>query len=208
MSGLFLCSPHSLDTALLSTSLKMPFSLLLHLMNLGQQSLSCNSISTENSHQSNQSHLKQFEQELPQVGGGALPGLALAGDPVRPHLGRPGLLLGPLELGLVRAGEGDGVGGVVAGVRVRVGGRGTRTCEMNIFRSCKNIWCIVENIDLVLGTRGCVGGRRARGWRGAAARGRWATAGQGSGRTPSSRTLGLFGLLGQSECDNNMLLEL
>ena len=85
------------------------------------------------------SHLKQFEQELPQVGGGALPGLALAGDPVRPHLGRPGLLLGPLELGLVRAGEGDGVGGVVAGVGVRVGGRGTRTCEMNIFRSCKNI---------------------------------------------------------------------
>ena len=85
------------------------------------------------------SHLKQFEQELPQVGGGALPGLALAGDPVRPHLGRPGLLLGPLELGLVRAGEGDGVGGVVAGVGVRVGGRRTRTCEMNIFRSCKNI---------------------------------------------------------------------
>ena len=133
MSGLFLCSPHSLDTALLSTSLKMPFSLLLHLMNLGQQSLSCNSISTENSHQSNQSHLKQFEQELPQVGGGALPGLALAGDPVRPHLGRPGLLLGPLELGLVRAGEGDGVGGVVAGVRVRVGGRRTRTCGEIIY---------------------------------------------------------------------------
>ena len=97
-------------------------------MNLGQQSLSWNSVGTENSHQSNHSHLKQFEQELPQVGGGALPGLALAGDPVRPHLGRPGLLLGPLELGLVRAGEGDGVGGVVAGVGVRVGGRGTRTC--------------------------------------------------------------------------------
>ena len=139
MSGLFLCSPQSLDTALLSTSLKMPFSLLLHLMNLGQQSLSCNSVSTENCHQSYQSHLKQFEQELPQVGGGALPGLALAGDPVRPHLGRPGLLLGPLELRLVGAGEGDGVGGVVAGVGVRVGGRGTRTCGENIFRSCKNI---------------------------------------------------------------------
>ena len=97
-------------------------------MNLGQQSLSCNSVSTENCHQSYQSHLKQFEQELPQVGGGALPGLALAGDPVRPHLGGPRLLLGPLELRLVGAGEGDGVGGVVAGVGVRVGGRGTRTC--------------------------------------------------------------------------------
>ena len=90
------------------------------------------------------------------------------------------------------------------GSRSRGPCRGSRDPDLrrNIFRSCKNIWCIVENIDLVLGTRGCVGGRRARGWRGAAARGRWATAGQGSGRTPSSRTLGLFGLLGQSECDN------
>ena len=38
MSGLFLWSPHRRDTALESTSLNTPFSLLLHLMNLGQLS--------------------------------------------------------------------------------------------------------------------------------------------------------------------------
>ena len=41
MSGLFLCMPHSLDTALLSTSLNIPFSLFAHLIYLGQHSLSC-----------------------------------------------------------------------------------------------------------------------------------------------------------------------
>lgn len=40
MSGLFLCLPHSLETALESTSLKMPFSLWVHLMYLGHVFLS------------------------------------------------------------------------------------------------------------------------------------------------------------------------
>ncbi|TNN31075.1 hypothetical protein EYF80_058771 [Liparis tanakae] len=51
MSGLFLCLPHSLDTALESTSLKMPFSLCIHLMYRGQVFLSCSS-SSRNSHRS------------------------------------------------------------------------------------------------------------------------------------------------------------
>lgn len=49
MSGLFLWRPHSLDTALESTSLKMPFSLLVHLIYLGQVSLFWRSWS-KNSH--------------------------------------------------------------------------------------------------------------------------------------------------------------
>ena len=44
MSGLFLCMPQHLETALESTSLKMPFSLFVHLMALGQVSLSCNNL--------------------------------------------------------------------------------------------------------------------------------------------------------------------
>ena len=41
--------------------------------------------------------LEQLQQELPQVGGGALAGLPLAGNPVRTHFRRTRFLLWPLE---------------------------------------------------------------------------------------------------------------
>jgi len=49
MSGLFLCIPHSFETALESTSLKIPLSRFVHLMNRGQYSRSWSSFS-KNSH--------------------------------------------------------------------------------------------------------------------------------------------------------------
>ena len=49
ISGLFLCWPHNLDTSLESTNLKIPCSLLVHLITLGHVSVFCNK-SKRNSH--------------------------------------------------------------------------------------------------------------------------------------------------------------